>query len=618
MSMVEEVARLILEADTKGFADAQNQIVSTQRALDTLTANYRSGAVGVEEYYREGRRLQAQLEDARAAYQVATDAVTKYGSAQRAAAAMAAQSMQKSTAASRGAQQAMLEFSRGVEDFSTGGFLGVLNNIPRTFEGIAQAIGLSQTAIAGWTTGISLAATGAYILYKNWDTIVTLFQETRAFERAANDIAAMERELKAAKDRLEELEKLSAHTAEQTAEYNRLRERSVQLEKDITEQKQLQADLDKLRQLEPDKEEKAARAKMLEGVIAEEPDIDTLIGGVERARRAKLLQTRDQLAKAAAKMPVGEQRMQLNLQAMEITNELGDLAKLRENAEIMVRDAVKRGLAGATSDVANLMRFAPQHFLPEHVAGFEQAERMLAPKTAQQKAAEKQTKAMLDAADGIDQDNKRQFEAGMKILRAKEKEQQKLLDACDAIDQDNKRQSEAGLRAIKAQEKLQAQQIDKGAAAFGKEVAGQARAMGGFQAQGEAALARGIAGGQFEMGANGQLSAASFQRLNELVSAELLRQMPNLGIGQRAALSQQLSSNIEKGVGEKFLQQAGTGIDAQMATQNVVMETQQAVAAIGNRLRQVEARNAQLARNNADLRRQLAAPGPTNLNAGAP
>ena len=69
------------------------------------------------------------------------------------------------------AARGFLEFSRAVEDFAVAGPLGALNNMPGIFQNIAQSINLSRGAVAGWTAAISLAATAAFELYKNWDKI---------------------------------------------------------------------------------------------------------------------------------------------------------------------------------------------------------------------------------------------------------------------------------------------------------------------------------------------------------------------------------------------------------------------------------------------------------------
>lgn len=103
----------------------------------------------------------------------------------------------------------LLEVSRGIEDFTTGGPIGVLNNIPGIFTSMASAAGVSSTAVAYWTAGVSVAATGAYVLYKNWDSISSLWEEEGTLSEA---------------ERMKELGKQTKLTADETmrlADYKR-------------------------------------------------------------------------------------------------------------------------------------------------------------------------------------------------------------------------------------------------------------------------------------------------------------------------------------------------------------------------------------------------------------
>lgn len=63
--------------------------------------------------------------------------------------------------------QAMLQGSRGIQDFSAAGIPGVVNNL----EGLATALGMT----AGAAGGITLVAVGLDLLVKNWDKIKGAF-----------------------------------------------------------------------------------------------------------------------------------------------------------------------------------------------------------------------------------------------------------------------------------------------------------------------------------------------------------------------------------------------------------------------------------------------------------
>jgi hypothetical protein len=84
MANFEEIARLILQAETRGFEDAEEKIQSTEGRLDALKRGYEAGAYPLEYYIRRGEQLQSQLDRLVPAYKKAEDALKQYGSAQAA------------------------------------------------------------------------------------------------------------------------------------------------------------------------------------------------------------------------------------------------------------------------------------------------------------------------------------------------------------------------------------------------------------------------------------------------------------------------------------------------------------------------------------------------------
>lgn len=88
----------------------------------------------------------------------------------------------------RGAALAVLELSRGLEDLSTGGFLGILNNIPGIIMGIGQSANLSGPMVSGLTAGISGLATGFYVLYTHSDAFKKLVDSGFGLKEMARDI----------------------------------------------------------------------------------------------------------------------------------------------------------------------------------------------------------------------------------------------------------------------------------------------------------------------------------------------------------------------------------------------------------------------------------------------
>jgi hypothetical protein len=150
MSDVIESARLIVAAEAKGFGDTQAQITQTESALNQLTADYKAGTVGPDEYMKSGARLQARLDGLKAAFATADAAVKKHGNSQAALAALTKESGSKLA----GFGQAALQSGRIVQDFAQGGVGGILNNI----EGFTQALG-GGAGLAGILTivGVGLA-----------------------------------------------------------------------------------------------------------------------------------------------------------------------------------------------------------------------------------------------------------------------------------------------------------------------------------------------------------------------------------------------------------------------------------------------------------------------------
>lgn len=144
-------------------------------------------------------------------YQVIATAATKAGVAVK-------NSHEESLRSARGTTQAVLEVSRGLEDFATGGFVGILNNIPGAIQGIGQAAGLSTLAVGGLTAGISVLATGAFVLWKNWDQVQELFG--LGIPRPILDTTEeLKRKLKEAKDVTEDLGKKTNLTLAELNQY---------------------------------------------------------------------------------------------------------------------------------------------------------------------------------------------------------------------------------------------------------------------------------------------------------------------------------------------------------------------------------------------------------------
>lgn len=150
----------------------------------TASAKYREAQAALAAEARAAREAEAATKAANAAAAAAKNPWTTAASAwseadanllrlglrnREAAAALEAQSSSTDKAAKKAANfgQAMLQGSRGIQDFSVAGIPGVVNNL----EGLASALG----ATAGAAGGVTLVAVAIDLLMRNWGTLTAAF-----------------------------------------------------------------------------------------------------------------------------------------------------------------------------------------------------------------------------------------------------------------------------------------------------------------------------------------------------------------------------------------------------------------------------------------------------------
>ena len=179
------------------------------------------------------------------------------------------------------AQQSITAASFAFQDFTaTSGDLGAkLNSISNNLPTLLIGLG-------GLGVGLSIAATAGIAVYKNWDSIASLWETRNPFPKAAVDVAGMKRELDAAKESLEKMEKAGSGNATQLEKYNELRATTARLETEIADQTERQARLKKL--MEAPTEEAEGRAK----------GFDEATKGREQGTRDKIEAALDQAAQA--------------------------------------------------------------------------------------------------------------------------------------------------------------------------------------------------------------------------------------------------------------------------------------------------------------------------------
>lgn len=169
----------------------------------------------------------------------------------------------------------------------------------------------------------------------------------------------------------------------------------------------------------------------------------------------------------------------------------------------------------------------------------------------------------------------------------------------------------AGARGAKRDAADVARAADK----VGRENAAAAEGAKGLQAQAEAAIARGLAGGM-QLGPDGKLAGRDFDQFVRMISAQLRRENPRGNPMAQASQAMRIAANAEQGVGAKMLEQQGMGLSEHQKTQRVLMQTQQQLAKLAADLNQVRAMNAALAQNGQRLEGQIRRPTQTNLNMG--
>lgn len=191
-----------------------------------------------------------------------------------------------------------LEASRAIEDMQYG-LRGVLNNIP-------QAV-LQFGGPAGLAAGISVAAVAANILYENWSKVKGLF-ETTTLVPLGTKLEEFDAGLKAVNKDLEELRKKEELTAEETKEFNRLKEAQVILERQITREREAQARVKGLEALRPEQEvaEAKLRADLMKEEFAEPGARDAMISAIVKATPSEVNRLRDQIKHAESELKKAE------------------------------------------------------------------------------------------------------------------------------------------------------------------------------------------------------------------------------------------------------------------------------------------------------------------------
>lgn len=179
--------QLGIEATGQQGVDAlANSMHAAERAFATFQAQVKAGATVTAQQVKD-------LSDLKAAADKATEA---YSAATRVIAGKSAEAK----GGIEGITNATLQLSRGLEDLSTGGFLGILNNLPGIGRGVAQSFGLAAPQIAAVETAVSLLGTGSYLLYTHWQKLKDLMDDGTG-PRLLPDLRSLSKELDELKEK---------------------------------------------------------------------------------------------------------------------------------------------------------------------------------------------------------------------------------------------------------------------------------------------------------------------------------------------------------------------------------------------------------------------------------
>lgn len=550
--MADEEIRLIL--DVKGGAavrDLRENLDYTRATLAQLKAAYEAGQVSTEDYLKTGGRLERQAQSlastiaavdaeqarlnadllkALAGYDAVDAAMEELEqSSTRAAASMRkvgdAAGETKSKAA--GLSQTALEFSRGIEDFSTGGFIGILNNIPGMFRGIGAALGLAAGPLAAFTAGVSLLATGAYVLYKNWDSVLGMFETRNAIPEATTSLERHEEALKKVNKSLDDMKERTSLNYDELKKFKELQQEQADLEEKVAQDRKTKAN------------------EQAHGEHASQAEKDTTSGfakALDEAGGYKLVVDRftDQLAN--------------QLKATE-----SQIPGLRAAIEKQFNDA----LAGDMKAI-NTIRDTAAKDTTGRTGMFDTFIDMHSPQTKAKEKKAEQSQALIEEFEAPD--------LGDKALADQKKKAKQEQDAL--VDRLNKQGKEGEAEALKANREMlaaQAKDTKEGKATIVKEATGadkateaRAKGMKGLELEAQGLIGQHLQNGG-SLDANGQLSTADFDRLRGMIGDALRRQNPGMKPLDRSALASKIASNAEQALNQKLVNaqsQSGNNVQA--------------------------------------------------------
>lgn len=341
-----------------------------------------------EEAARSALQMAAAVDTAGDAVAVATDqsaaGVTKLGNA--------SEELKKKTSQSA---FALVELSRGLQDYSAAGMVGISNNVEglaRSFSTLATS-GVSLTSVlmspAGLVGGFTLLTTAAIVAGpKIQAAFSAIANGSNAVPAAAEKLDRLNDALEKSKERLEKLKGQQSLTNRELAEFNKLTERQVELQKQAKAEKERVDRAAKVDALQDPATAEAAKARA-ESLQA---DLGGKQGDVKAAMRVAAANNPKQnaeVAKAEAEVDAAyeekfktQREAPLNrfLNAKRDREVAAAEAKLKEaeaerdrKADDVVNRAFVDGDLGSFSKLQKAATERPAQFGPTAVAAIEKA-----------------------------------------------------------------------------------------------------------------------------------------------------------------------------------------------------------------------------------------------------
>jgi hypothetical protein len=231
------------------LARIRASLTSVAQQINALNVQFAGGGMSVEQYVgkmetlekaqsvltRQSKSLEQQI---RATNAAAASAAT--GSSQFAVGlGGAAEPMGRLTVNSAALTRGIVDLSRGFEDFTTGGFLGVLNNLPGMTMNIAMGFGVAAEKALMFGTAVSVVATASFALYKNWGQLQALLG-TGMDIPALKGLELMEDRLKSLDKRIDELRGKGKLSLPELGELNAATDERTRLKVEIADERAFQ------------------------------------------------------------------------------------------------------------------------------------------------------------------------------------------------------------------------------------------------------------------------------------------------------------------------------------------------------------------------------------------